>query len=221
MVNADGIYSNGREATRPLTPRQQEIAAFIIGEVASSGRCPTYREIGKRFNITSTNAVSDHIRAIRAKGFELANPVKPQREKVVDTTATRAAPVMEIQTPRVVIKRVVERVVKVVEAPMPAAMRRQIRSARRVEEWRKKRTSMKTYAIEALDIGFIKIGKSTDVAKRLTALQTGMPCELRLLFVYDCDIEKDLHAELWAYRARGEWFTKNDVVMATLEARHK
>lgn len=129
-------------------------------------------------------------------------------------------PIVTVSGPeRTVVKTVIERVVKVVEKPIPAALRRQIRSAQKIEEWRRQRTQIKTYALEALDIGFIKIGKSRDVKNRVGSLQTAMPCELRVLFIYERDIERELHGELAAHRARGEWFFKNESVMSVLRAR--
>jgi len=57
-----------RRADRPLTERQQQVMAFIAGEVARRGRPPTLREIGARFRIGSTNGVRSLLSALERKG---------------------------------------------------------------------------------------------------------------------------------------------------------
>ncbi|MCA9572484.1 MAG: transcriptional repressor LexA [Myxococcales bacterium] len=52
-----------------LSPRQQEIFEFIRGVIDQRGVSPSYREIGTALGIGSTNAVSDHIKALVRKGF--------------------------------------------------------------------------------------------------------------------------------------------------------
>lgn len=52
-----------------LSPRQQEIFEFIRGVIDQRGVPPSYREIGTALGIGSTNAVSDHIKALVRKGF--------------------------------------------------------------------------------------------------------------------------------------------------------
>lgn len=51
-----------------LTDRQTEILRFIRARMARVGFAPSYREIGVHFGIKSTNAVSDHLRALARKG---------------------------------------------------------------------------------------------------------------------------------------------------------
>ncbi len=52
-----------------LSPRQREILELIREAVRHHGVVPTYREIGARLGIGSTNAVSDHLRALMRKGY--------------------------------------------------------------------------------------------------------------------------------------------------------
>lgn len=52
-----------------ITDRQQEILSFIQEYVDFNGYPPTYREIGKKFNIVSTFGVKRHIDALVKKGF--------------------------------------------------------------------------------------------------------------------------------------------------------
>lgn len=52
-----------------LTPRQQEILAFIMDHVARKGYAPTIRDIGRVANIRSPNGVMCHINALVRKGY--------------------------------------------------------------------------------------------------------------------------------------------------------
>lgn len=52
-----------------ITDRQKEILDFIQDYVDFNGYPPTYREIGKKFNIASTFGVKRHIDALIKKGF--------------------------------------------------------------------------------------------------------------------------------------------------------
>lgn len=52
-----------------LSPRQQEMFEFIRTMIDQRGVSPSYREIGTALGIGSTNAVSDHIKALVRKGF--------------------------------------------------------------------------------------------------------------------------------------------------------
>jgi hypothetical protein len=83
-----------------------------------------------------------------------------------------------------------------------------------------------TYAIQAGITGPIKIGKTSDVAGRLRALQTANPGPLRLLMAVHGGepLEKRLHNALQKDRLTGEWFTPSaDLVLyvATLRAQEK
>lgn len=52
-----------------LSPRQREILDFIVTRLDQRGVAPSYREIGAALGITSTNGVSDHIKALIKKGY--------------------------------------------------------------------------------------------------------------------------------------------------------
>ena len=54
---------------RPLTDRQRVVLETIDQSVASIGRPPTLREIGRRLGIASTNGVRDHLQALIDKGY--------------------------------------------------------------------------------------------------------------------------------------------------------
>lgn len=51
-----------------LTDRQRAILDFVLQTFRRGGRPPSYREIGRRFGIRSTNGVRDHLRALERKG---------------------------------------------------------------------------------------------------------------------------------------------------------
>lgn len=75
------------------------------------------------------------------------------------------------------------------------------------------------YFAQTSDNQYIKIGKTDDVQKRLSGLQTGTPHTLKLLATMPGghDEERMLHQRFAGIRARGEWFhtTKALVEFAT------
>jgi repressor LexA len=52
-----------------LTTRQQAIYDFLLKSIREKGYAPSIPEIGARFNIASTNGVSDHLKALEKKGY--------------------------------------------------------------------------------------------------------------------------------------------------------
>lgn len=52
-----------------LTRRQADILSFIVTCIRDNGMPPTIDEIGRRFNISSTNGVNDHLVALVRKGY--------------------------------------------------------------------------------------------------------------------------------------------------------
>ena len=75
-----------------------------------------------------------------------------------------------------------------------------------------------TYAIEAIGAGLVKIGRTTDVPRRISELQTARPSELSLLAATPGDVERTIHAYLdgLGKRVRGEWFTLDAVTVEIL-----
>jgi repressor LexA len=61
-----------------LTDRQKEVLEFIQEYIAIKGFPPTFREIGKKFDISSTFGVKRHIDALVKKGF-ISNESKTSR----------------------------------------------------------------------------------------------------------------------------------------------
>lgn len=71
---------------------------------------------------------------------------------------------------------------------------------------------MHLYLIQSDVNGYIKIGRTDDIAVRLSQLQTGSPYRLKLIHkaLYCGDYERDLHKMLQKHGLRlrldGEWF---------------
>lgn len=59
---------------KPLTPRQREVFEFIRERIGESNRPPTLREIGQRFEISSTNGVRSILAALVKKGYIERSP---------------------------------------------------------------------------------------------------------------------------------------------------
>lgn len=54
---------------KDLTGRQMLCLDFIIDHINLYGYPPTLREIGSEMDISSTNGVTDHLRALERKGY--------------------------------------------------------------------------------------------------------------------------------------------------------
>jgi len=75
------------------------------------------------------------------------------------------------------------------------------------------------YFVLATESLLIKIGRAKNVRKRLMALQTQSPCELKLLTSMRAHqaIEPYLHKQLADSRAHGEWFRADDRVLSVVD----
>ena len=71
-----------------LSPRQREILDFVAAQVEQGGVVPSYREIGLALGITSTNAVSDHLKALIRKGYleRVGDPGRPRSLRLTEQT---------------------------------------------------------------------------------------------------------------------------------------
>jgi len=67
-----------------LSPRQNELLEFLVGYMDQRGVAPSYRECGEAMGIGSTNAVSDHIKALERKGYveRVGRPGQPRSIKL-------------------------------------------------------------------------------------------------------------------------------------------
>lgn len=80
-----------------ITDRQQEILSFIQEYVDFNGFPPTYREIGKKFNIASTFGVKRHIDALVKKGFlNSSSNLSRTLTLVVNNNPIQKEPIIEI-----------------------------------------------------------------------------------------------------------------------------
>ena len=68
----------------------------------------------------------------------------------------------------------------------------------------------KTYVVEAVGTGRLKIGKATSIKTRLKQIQAHCPVIARVIATADEDIERILHKTLEVHRLHGEWFESND-----------
>lgn len=59
---------------KALTPRQKEVFEFIKERIRQTNRPPTLREIGQRFEITSTNGVRSILSALSKKNYIVRSP---------------------------------------------------------------------------------------------------------------------------------------------------
>lgn len=53
---------------QPLTKRQAQILEYIKNFISENNYAPSYREIGRHFNLTSTATIAEHIESLKAKG---------------------------------------------------------------------------------------------------------------------------------------------------------
>lgn len=67
---------------RPLTERQETVLWFYQDFARRHGYGPTIREACEALGIASTNGVSDHLRALKRKGF-VARSTNKQRAVIV------------------------------------------------------------------------------------------------------------------------------------------
>ncbi len=86
-----------KETRKALTARQREVFEFIKDRIQSDSRPPTLREIGIRFDITSTNGVRSILHALAKKGYIERSPKLsrgidlPEMEKAAAETAREGA----------------------------------------------------------------------------------------------------------------------------------
>jgi repressor LexA len=75
-----------------LSPRQREILELIRTEVSRKGVVPSFREIGAALGIRSTNAVSDHVKALQRKGYleRVGDPGRPRSLRLTLQAADEA-----------------------------------------------------------------------------------------------------------------------------------
>jgi repressor LexA len=73
----------------PLTSRQKEIYDFVLKSIREKGYAPSIPEIGTKFNIASTNGVSDHLKALEKKGY-----IRRAGKRAIEVLSTLGKPVL-------------------------------------------------------------------------------------------------------------------------------
>ena len=66
--------------------------------------------------------------------------------------------------------------------------------------------AVKTYILSNKATGLLKIGRTSDVKTRISALECGAGARLELLLVIEEDVENKLHKHFNSLRMQGEWF---------------
>ena len=84
-VQVEVVMSDDR-GVEDLSPRQREILDFVVAAVEQDGVVPSYREIGTALGIASTNAVSDHLKALIRKGYleRVGEPGRPRSLRLTE-----------------------------------------------------------------------------------------------------------------------------------------
>ncbi len=72
-----------------LTVRQKAIYDFLLASIREKGYAPSMHEIGARFNIASTNGVSDHLKALEKKGY-----IRRAGKRAIELLSTLGKPVL-------------------------------------------------------------------------------------------------------------------------------
>jgi repressor LexA len=79
-----------------LTPRQQEVLAFIQTTQQQSGFCPSHRDIARHFGFKSVKAAADHLAALRRKGRLAAPPRQARSLTVLSPWRRPRAPLVDV-----------------------------------------------------------------------------------------------------------------------------
>ena len=69
-------------AQRNLSKRQQEILAYIIGQILEKGYPPTVREIGNAVKLKSSSSVQAHLDTLEKAGYIRRNSSLPRAIEV-------------------------------------------------------------------------------------------------------------------------------------------
>lgn len=73
-------------------------------------------------------------------------------------------------------------------------------------------STTRTYIMEAVGLGVVKIGKAVDVELRRDNLQSGCPVPLQIICIINRNMELELHKRFAHQSTYGEWFNySNDI----------
>lgn len=79
----------------PLTKRQAEILDYISKYIERHNYAPSYREIGRHFELSSTATIAEHIDSLKAKGY-LSHSENLARSLQINPTYTEDESVLSI-----------------------------------------------------------------------------------------------------------------------------
>lgn len=90
---------------KKMTKRQKQVYDYIVSHIQNELRPPTIREIGREVGIASTNGVSDHLKALKKKGYLYEGKHLKPTSVVIETE--KIVPIEKIVT----IEKIVEKTV--------------------------------------------------------------------------------------------------------------
>lgn len=79
----------------PLTKRQAEILDYIRRYIERHNYAPSYREIGRHFELSSTATIAEHIESLKAKGY-LSHSENLARSLQINPTYTEDESILSI-----------------------------------------------------------------------------------------------------------------------------
>ncbi|WP_124066441.1 transcriptional repressor LexA [Clostridium sp. E02] len=71
-------------AQEKITPKQQEILAYIKETILKKGYPPAVREICEAVHLKSTSSVHSHLETLEEKGYIRRDPTKPRTIEIID-----------------------------------------------------------------------------------------------------------------------------------------
>jgi hypothetical protein len=74
------------------------------------------------------------------------------------------------------------------------------------------------YIVEAIGTGLMKIGRTNGLDRRIQAMQTDCPVEIKILFQTKEMSEKDIHRLFANFHSHKEWFRINDESRGMIDA---
>lgn len=187
-------------ARTPPTRRQLELLRYVGTYLGINGFVPSIREIASAHDISSTNAVNDHLIAFERKGLILRQPHTARGYRLTDAAHELLA------APSPPVKEDIR--LAALDAP--------------VRVWR----AGTVYVIEAVGSNRVKIGYTRkSVEERRTALQTGSPYPLVILVTFPGSPrdERGMHERFAALRVSPavEWFELDDRLRRFIEDRRR
>lgn len=81
---------------QPLTAKQRKLADFIESQRQRHGSAPTYQEIADHFHFRSVNAVTNHLRLLRQKGYLESDSGKARSLRVTSPLAKHRSNIVDI-----------------------------------------------------------------------------------------------------------------------------